>query len=180
VRPALESLEGVNDQVVIVGHSGSSGYAAFAAQQTEGSLLIHLCPRLAQFAPPEGAPNPFREGFPFPPTDSDGSMVWDPEAAIDVMYVRLPPGTARDLAERLLPGAPGAEYPLEGHPDVPTELIYTTDDEFFDPAWPRFMAREVLGIQPIEMPGGHFPMVEDPEGLAEVLDRLVTKHAEAP
>ena len=25
------------------------------------------------------------------------------------------------------------------------------------------MAREVLGVEPIEIPGGHFPMAEDPE-----------------
>jgi pimeloyl-ACP methyl ester carboxylesterase len=31
------------------------------------------------------------------------------------------------------------------------------------------MARELLGIEPIELPGGHFPMLEDPEGLAELL-----------
>jgi pimeloyl-ACP methyl ester carboxylesterase len=34
------------------------------------------------------------------------------------------------------------------------------------------MAREQLRVEPIELPGGHFPMVEDPERLAEVLDRL--------
>ena len=34
------------------------------------------------------------------------------------------------------------------------------------------MARELLGIEPIELPGGHFPMAEDPEGLAELLDSV--------
>jgi hypothetical protein len=34
------------------------------------------------------------------------------------------------------------------------------------------MARELLGVEPIEIPGGHFPMVEDPERLADLLDRL--------
>ncbi len=33
-------------------------------------------------------------------------------------------------------------------------------------------ARELLGIEPIEIPGGHLPMVEDPESLADLLDRL--------
>ena len=99
-------------------------------------------------------------------------MVWDPEAAIEAMYGRLPPETARALADRLLPGAGPAEYPLDGHPDVPTALIYATEDEFFEPDFERFMAREVLGVEPIEIPGGHFPMVEDPDKLADVLDRL--------
>ena len=67
---------------------------------------------------------------------------------------------------------PAGEYPLSSHPDVPTALIYAAEDEFFDPEWERFMARELLGVEPIELPGGHFCMVEDPDGLAEVLDRL--------
>src|SRR5437868_1321545 len=64
------------------------------------------------------------------------------------------------------------DYPLAGHPDVPTVLIYAADDEIFNPAWERFMARELLSVEPIEIPGGHFPMVEDPESLADLLDRL--------
>ena len=41
------------------------------------------------------------------------------------------------------------------------------------------MARELLGVEPIEIPGGHFPMLEDPERLAELLDRLVGGGASA-
>jgi pimeloyl-ACP methyl ester carboxylesterase len=100
-------------------------------------------------------------------------MVWEPEAATAAMYRRLPPETARELATHLHPGAPAADdYPLTEHPDVATVLISATDDEFFEPAWERFAAREVLGVEPIEIPGGHFPMLEDPDSLAELLDRL--------
>lgn len=38
------------------------------------------------------------------------------------------------------------------------------------------MARELLGIEPIEIQGGHFPMLEDPAALAELLDRLAAEH----
>ena len=94
------------------------------------------------------------------------------------MYRRLPPETARALAQRLRPMAPPAgEYPLPGYPDIPTALVYATDDEFFEPAWERFMAREALGVEPVEISGGHFPMAEDPDALAELLDRLAREHA---
>ena len=56
--------------------------------------------------------------------------------------------------------------------DIRTALVYAADDELFEPAWERFMARELLGVEPIEIPGGHFPMVEDPDSLGELLDRL--------
>jgi hypothetical protein len=52
-------------------------------------------------------------------------------------------------------------------------LVYTADDEIFEPAWQRFMANELLSTEPIELPGGHFPMLERPFALAELLDRLV-------
>jgi pimeloyl-ACP methyl ester carboxylesterase len=37
------------------------------------------------------------------------------------------------------------------------------------------MARELLAVEPIELPTGHFPMLEDPEGLAEVLDSVARR-----
>jgi pimeloyl-ACP methyl ester carboxylesterase len=176
ISPALRALDGVSAPVVVVGHSVSSGYAALVAGSRPGSLLVHLCPRLGPFPPPAGAPNTFREGFPFPPRNEAGAMVWETEKAIEAMYPRLPPETGRALAERLRPSVPPAgEYPLPGHPDVPTVLIYAAEDEIFNPAWERFMARELLHIDPIEIPGGHFPMVEDPESLADLLDRLANQ-----
>jgi pimeloyl-ACP methyl ester carboxylesterase len=74
---------------------------------------------------------------------------------------------------------PADAFPLPGPPANPAVLVYAAEDEFFEPAWERFMARELLGIEPIEIPGGHFPMAEDPEGLADLLDRLAREHARA-
>jgi pimeloyl-ACP methyl ester carboxylesterase len=180
VRPALQALDDLSGALVVVGHSMGSAYAALVATQRPGSLLVHLCPRLGPFPAPPGAPTTFREGFPFPPMNPGGATVWDPQAAIDAMYHRLPQATASTLAHGLRPmAAPTGEYPLSGHPDVPTVLVYATDDEIFEPAWERFMARELLGIEPIQIPGGHFPMVEDPAALADLLDRLAAEHAGA-
>ena len=181
IQPAVQALEGVSGPVVVVGHSVGSGYAPLVAAARPCSLLVHLCPRLGPFPPPRGAPSTFREGFPFPPRNEDGAMVWDPDAAVDAMYARLDPDTARALARRLRPAtSPPDEYPLPEHPDVPTVLVYATDDEIFEPAWERFMAHELLGIEPIEIPGGHFPMAEDPAALADLLDRLAQEPERSP
>ncbi len=94
------------------------------------------------------------------------------------MYARLPPERARALAQHLRPMAmPPDDYPLREHPDVPSALVYAADDELFEPAFERFMARELLGIDPIELQGGHFVMVEDPGAVAELLDRLARSQA---
>ena len=175
-RPALEALDGVDGPVVIVGHSIASAEAALVAAERHPALLVHVCPRFGTFATPPDAPRVFRTGFPFPPKDADGRSVWAPQAAIEAMYPRLPPETGRELANRLRPGASAVgNYPLGRHPSLPTALVYAADDEFFTSEWERFVARELLGVEPIEISGGHFPMVEDPDALADLLDRLASE-----
>jgi pimeloyl-ACP methyl ester carboxylesterase len=175
VRPAIEAVEDVSEPVVVVGHSQSSSLGPLVAAGRPAALIVHLCPRRlgpVEEAPP-GAPRPFRETLPMPQLGEDGTSSWDPETAVTAMYPRLPAESARALAGRLRPMAmPADDYPLASHPDVPTALIYAANDEFFEPDWERFMARELLGVEPIELPTGHFPMVEDPERLADVLDGL--------
>jgi pimeloyl-ACP methyl ester carboxylesterase len=173
IRPALDALEDVSDPLVVLAHSQSSALAPLVAAARPVSLLVYLCPRMGSFEPPPAAPAHFRDGVPFPGTRPDGTSVWEPDVAIEAIYGRLPAEAARRLAARLRPMAmPPGDYPLQEHPDVAAALIYAAEDEFFEPAFERFMAREFLGVDPIELPGGHFPMAEDPDALARVLDRL--------
>jgi pimeloyl-ACP methyl ester carboxylesterase len=72
---------------------------------------------------------------------------------------------------------PRGEYPLQDHPEVRAALVYAAEDELFDPAFERFMAEDVLDIEPIELQSGHFPMVEDPSAVARLLDGLVSERA---
>jgi pimeloyl-ACP methyl ester carboxylesterase len=175
-RPASEALDGVDGPVVVVGHSIASAEAALVAAARQTALLVHLCPRFGTFPVPPDAPDVFRPGFPFPPRDADGRSVWTPEAAIEAMYPRLTREAGCELAERLRPGATAVgDYPLSQHPTLPTALVYTADDEFFTPQWERFIAHDLLGVEPIEIPGGHFPMVENPDLLADLLDRLASE-----
>jgi pimeloyl-ACP methyl ester carboxylesterase len=136
-------------------------------------MLVYLCPRMGGVKMPDDAPALVREGFPFPPNMPDGTSAWDPDSAREVMYARLPPERAQALVEHLRPMAmPPDDFPLDDQPDVPTALIYAREDELFEPAFERFVAQELLGVDAIEIPGGHFPMAEDPEALAMLLDRL--------
>ena len=107
--------------VVVVAHSQSSALGPLVAVSRQVSALVYLCPRMGSLEPPPGAPDPFREGIPFPSAQPDGTTAWDPETAIEVMYPRLLPERARALAEHLRPMAmPPGDYPLQAHPDVPT------------------------------------------------------------
>ncbi len=174
--PAIAALRGAQNPVV-VGHSLAAGVAALVAAQCGVSLLVYLCPApVGPFIGVEVGTAPFREGFPFPPDREDGTSVWDPDAAVAAMYPRLPPDTARAFALRLRPGAsmPDA-YPLDGPPNVPAVLVAARADEFFVTEWSRRVAAAVLDTKAIEIESGHFPMIEAPVELAEVLESCAVR-----
>ena len=63
-------------------------------------------------------------------------------------------------------------YPLEHWPDVPSSYIVCTEDRTIRPAWSRQIAKSQLGVEPIELPGGHCPYVSRPKDLAEALNQI--------
>jgi pimeloyl-ACP methyl ester carboxylesterase len=172
-RPAVEALTGAGD-VVLVAHSLGAAYAPLVARERPVSSLVYLCPApVGPLAGTEATTPPIRPGFPFPEDDVRGVSIWDPDAAIAAMYPRLPEPAARELAHQLRPGSSPAEpYRSGSLLDVRVELVLSTQDEFFSPEWAREVAHLVFGVRPVELEAGHFPMVEMPERLAEVLDRL--------
>jgi len=62
--------------------------------------------------------------------------------------------------------------PLTAWPAVPTTYIVCAEDRTITPAWQRRAAREWLGVEPIEVPGGHCPHVCRPEMLADALGQV--------
>jgi pimeloyl-ACP methyl ester carboxylesterase len=59
--------------------------------------------------------------------------------------------------------------PLQVWPEVPSSYIVCADDRTIQPQWSRRVARERLGVEAIELPGGHCPFVSRPAELADVL-----------
>jgi Alpha/beta hydrolase family len=54
-------------------------------------------------------------------------------------------------------------------PEIPSTYVVATSDRTIRPEWQRRMARERLGVEPIEIPSGHCPNVSQPDRLAEIL-----------
>jgi pimeloyl-ACP methyl ester carboxylesterase len=171
VRPALHALDGVEGPVIVVGHSLGAGYAPLVADAIDDAALIYVCPAPVGPFADAGAPMPStQEGFEFPPNRPDGTSVWDTDAALTAMYPRLSPETAQIVAACLKPGSsPADSYPLSAQPAVPTTIVFARYDEFFNPEWSRWIAREVAHVEPIAVETGHFPMVEAPDALASLL-----------
>jgi pimeloyl-ACP methyl ester carboxylesterase len=59
--------------------------------------------------------------------------------------------------------------PIERMPDVPTRSIICQEDRIVAPDYSRRTARELLGVDAIELPGSHSPMASRPEALADAL-----------
>jgi hypothetical protein len=53
--------------------------------------------------------------------------------------------------------------------DIPSSYIVASSDRTIRPDWQRRMARERLGIQPLEIGTGHLPHISAPKNLAQLL-----------
>jgi hypothetical protein len=103
-----------------------------------------------------------------------GAVTWDPDVAAPFFYRACDPETAGWAAARLRTQVwttSREPCPLETWPACELVSIVCAEDELLNPAWSRRTARDVLGIEPVELPGGHFPMLGIPTLLAEALDK---------
>lgn len=63
-------------------------------------------------------------------------------------------------------------WPATAWPDVPTRVVAATDDRFFPLAFQKRVAKDRLGLDVIEVPGGHLTAVTHPEAVADCLFAL--------
>jgi pimeloyl-ACP methyl ester carboxylesterase len=63
-------------------------------------------------------------------------------------------------------------FPLDQWPDVPTSVLAGHDDRFFPIEFQRRVAKDRLGLEVEELPGGHLLALSQPEALVA---RLVRK-----
>ena len=87
-------------------------------------------------------------------------------AASDLQY----PAEDAHLASRLRRQAPLA---ADWAPVEQPVYVVCAQDTVIRPDWQRHLARDVLGVEPLELDAGHSPMLECPRELAALLDALV-------
>jgi pimeloyl-ACP methyl ester carboxylesterase len=170
-RVVAEVLGG-RDDAIVVGHS-------------LGGMTIPLVPArmhvwLCAYVPQPGRALIDRGAEAFGPGFADsalrdelGRSYWPDLAAAahDFQY----PAEAARLTERLRHQArkPSIEpSPVEAMPPANREYIVCGGDYAVPPSWQRRVAREELGVEPIELDSGHSPMLTCPGELARILDRL--------
>lgn len=106
-----------------------------------------------------------------------GDEVWmiGPNTATELFFHDAPAAVARWATKRLRPQAYrvlSEITPLTAWPDVESRAIVCRDDRAINPAWVRTAAHERLGVDAIELGGGHSPFLTRPAELAQVIDGL--------
>jgi pimeloyl-ACP methyl ester carboxylesterase len=168
------------DDVVLVPHSLGGLVGPVVAARRPLRALLYVCalvpePGLSfsdQLAASEGRVLLFEGGREL---DDQGRSHWpDRDTTVSTMYPDLSPEDARWAAERLRRQAQKSqgETSPTPPPGLRTESIVGANDRVLSPAWSRRVAKERLGIEPVEIPTGHFPMITHPELLADELSRL--------
>lgn len=178
----VDAALGAAEDVVLVGHSLGGLTIPLLAERRPLARLVYLCALLPE--PGRSLRDQLADDDPFVPGFADstvqdelGRSSWpDREAAIRDLYPDVPRTRAEACLARLRPQArtPIREpYPFDRLPDVPATYVLCADDRVIRPDWSRRAAQERLGVEALELPGGHSPMLSRPAALAELLDQTV-------
>jgi pimeloyl-ACP methyl ester carboxylesterase len=192
----LQALPKTDDDIVLVGHSMAGTVIPLVAQahkirqlvfltalipypgistidqfyhnlDADSLKLLNYAPRdlsqLAQFADEPDMFNPVSVGRDF----SDEAVL------MEVFYNDCQPDIMRwALLKRRSQQSMAYIFevnPLKSLPNVEYKYIVCTDDRIISPAWSRYAARKRLGVDAIELPGGHCPHLSRPADLALLL-----------
>jgi pimeloyl-ACP methyl ester carboxylesterase len=163
--------------VILVGHSFGGYVVPFVAELLESSAMVFVAGAIQEGLFPNLPPVDKMlliapDAMPLGP---DGLLSM-PEPAVErYFYHDLGPGCRRWATAQLRPQSPAGVVP----PRVPVRSprtriasIVCADDRAVSPGWSRAAARDAMGVEPIEIPGGHAPFLGCPARLAGALDQV--------
>src|SRR5205823_5601792 len=162
----------------VVGHSLGGLTIPLVAAARPVRRLVFLCaflphPGRGPWELDEGEPSPFGESFGGFERDELGRSVWrDLDLAAAQLYPDCDPKEARAAAARLRPQGPlpnSQPCPLAALPDVEYAYVLARNDVAVSAEWARWAARNRLGTEALELPGGHSPMLARPAEVANLL-----------
>jgi pimeloyl-ACP methyl ester carboxylesterase len=171
---ALDRSELTPADVICVAHSASGMYLPLIAERWSPRRMIFL----TAVVPRPGVS--FIEQFHADPSMFNPAWVGqnplEDKVALDFVFHDCPPDRLDwAMSTRIMFYAKHAiaePCPLRAWPAVPSAYIVCAGDRTITPAWQRKAARELLGVEPVELPGGHCPHVSRPEALADVLEQM--------
>ena len=115
-----------------------------------------------------GVPTTFVAGFGDARVRDDAGRSYYPEPADGARELQYPPEHAHLAARLRRQASLSSDAPL---PQSPLYVVCARDAAV-DPDWQRRTAREVLGIEPVELDAGHSPMLTHVRELADILESV--------
>jgi pimeloyl-ACP methyl ester carboxylesterase len=176
-----------DEPAVVVAHSMAGLVAPLVAAERPVRRMIFL----AAFLPAPGmSANEQRAAErmepPVTPTTSQwtdlGGDLWGigPDTARELFMDDAPADVVAAAVARLRPQCyevMAEVTPLQAWPAVPSSYVVCRDDRAIDPEWGRRASRDRLGVEAVEIPGAHSPMLTRPAELASLLDGLARQEA---
>jgi pimeloyl-ACP methyl ester carboxylesterase len=158
VRAALDGA----DDAIVVGHS----LGGLTIPLVPARLRVFLC----ALVPGASQEHAFVAGFGDARIRDELGRSYYPDAADAARELQYPPDMA-SLASKLRRQArvEPVETPLRGA----AAYVVCAHDASIRPDWQRRVARDVVGVEPIELQSGHSPMLTVPGELADALESLV-------
>lgn len=175
-----EAIGRDSDELVVVGHSLGGITAPLVATLRPVRRLVFLCaliPRAGRSLDDvlaDESPEMFDPAYMHLPRTrhEDGSASLDPDAA-KLVYFHDCSDDVADWAvsklRRQVWTTGRDRSPLSAWPDVENQYILCRDDRALRADWARRRATDWLGVQAVELDGGHSPMLSRPAELARVL-----------
>jgi pimeloyl-ACP methyl ester carboxylesterase len=172
-----QALDALTEPAVLVAHSVGAipATAALAERQVAGLVFVAgVVPVPGKALADLEAQDGDRDG-PLGEDDltmfPDGTFLFTESAALRLLYPDCDPVVAKEAASRLRPQRSMWREVCTGSgwPDVPIRSIVCAEDRIVNPQWSRRIARERLGVEPLELAGSHSPMLSRPGDLAALL-----------
>ena len=177
-----DALKGRDDDVVLVGHSLAGMTIPLVAVRRPVRHLVYLCATIpdigrSMFDQLRDEPilNPaYVKGLSEP--DMQNRTVWvDLKLACELIFADCDESTSEAAVNRLRPQSRSpfsAPFSLAQFPAVACTSVICGEDQYVSPEWSRRVARDRLGMDLVELPGGHSPFLSRPSELADVLLHL--------
>jgi pimeloyl-ACP methyl ester carboxylesterase len=173
------ALDERDDDVVVVGHSLGGLTIPLVAVRRPVRHFIYLCALLpaigrSWFDQVVEESDMMCPGWNAALGDPDeyGRTTWDdPQLTTDLLYGDCDEAVAASAVARVRPqtGLGAVPFPLAEFPSGRCTYVLCTDDRMVSSQWARRAARDRLGADIVELPGGHSPFFSRPSKLVEVL-----------
>jgi len=172
----VRALADLDEPPILVGHSMAGMAIPVVASRRPVQLLVFLAAAIPKLE--RSLFDRFRgeERDMFQPDWPGKDPSRNRQHALDYLFHDCNAALAEEAVAHLRPQASSRAAteppPIAKWPAVPSQSIVCAQDRTFNPEWSRKASRALLGVEPLEIPGGHCPFLSRPDLLAAELAGL--------